>query len=278
VVNCYACQKLVSITAPTCTHCGSQQPGLWGYGRHFRKFHHQGGFLALITWGCVALYLLTLLVNVRGVRTEMPLEILVPDTSSLLMFGATGEIPLFTLHRWWTLLTAAWLHGHVFHLGFNLGWIRYLMPLALDFYGAARLVVLYTGSAIVAALLSSVVAHYGSGLPPLLQGAYISVGASGALFGLFGALVAHGRQTGSKALEETMALYAGLGFILGFTLGSVDNWAHLGGFLGGFALAYVPGLRSRQPQRLYEVVLALVCLGATALSLVVSVLHWWWIQ
>ncbi|MGA1624602.1 MAG: rhomboid family intramembrane serine protease, partial [Prochlorothrix sp.] len=228
VANCYTCDRLVSLATPTCIHCGARQPGLWGYSRALRHLHHQQGFLALVTWGCVALYGLTLLVNLRGVRTELPFEILVPDLESLLMFGATGEIPLFKMGRWWTVLTAAWLHGHVFHLGFNLGWIRYLTPLVTEVYGIARMVVLYTGSAITAALLSSVVAHYGTALPPLLQGAYVSVGASGSLFGLFGALVAYGRQTQRKALQDTIALYAGLGFILGFALGSVDNWGHLG--------------------------------------------------
>lgn len=278
VANCYACDRLVSVAASTCIHCGTQQPGLWGYGRQYRQFRHQQGFVALVTWGCVALYALTLLVNLRGVRTALPFEILVPDLESLLMFGATGEIPLFTRGSWWTVFTAAWLHGHIFHLGFNLGWIRYLTPLVMEFYGAARMVVLYTGSAVTAALLSSLVAHYGTRLPQLLQGAYISVGASGALFGLFGALVAYGQQTGRKTLQNTIALYAGLGFILGFSFGSVDNWGHLGGFLGGFALSYVPSLRASQPQRLYDVILALVCLGVTGLGILLSVGHYWWLK
>jgi rhomboid protease GluP len=60
-------------------------------------------------------------------------------------------------------------------------------------------------------------------------------------------------------------------FIFGFIMPGVDNWAHLGGFLGGYGTAKF--LDPLMPERLDHLVAALVCLGLTAIAIVVSVLH-----
>jgi rhomboid protease GluP len=282
IVPCYACQRLVPVDAGHCWCCGTLHPALGGYGHLWGHISQTSVLVEGVTWGCGALYGLSLLLDPQGITTRLPLEILVPSVDSLLDLGATGAIPLFEGDRGWTVLTAAWLHGHVFHLGFNLAWIRYLMPLGVQCYGCARLMGIYTGSAIAAALLSSSVAQFLTHLPPLLQGAHISVGASGALFGLLGALVAHGRYTGHKSLEKTMGLYALVGILLGFFMGSVDNWGHLGGFLGGFILASLPPLRGSVAPKLYDVIWGSISLVATlgvigvvALGAILGRLGWW---
>ena len=54
----------------------------------------------------------------------------------LFLLGASGALPVFRLDRWWTVLTAGWLHAGVLHILFNVLWIRQLGPAVADLYGA----------------------------------------------------------------------------------------------------------------------------------------------
>lgn len=58
---CVSCNKLISVNQPTCSHCGCKNPSLWGYSRSLRRLGSDLGFTQLVTWGCIALYLITLL-------------------------------------------------------------------------------------------------------------------------------------------------------------------------------------------------------------------------
>ena len=69
---------------------------------------------------------------------------------------------------------------------------------------------------------------------PFLGGATLTVGASAAIFGLLGALVYYGRRTGSSHIGQTAIQYAIIMGIMGFVVPGVDNYAHLGGFVGGY--------------------------------------------
>jgi rhomboid protease GluP len=272
-VNCYACEKLVSVDAEKCVHCGAENPGLWGYAHILHRFKYNYGFANLITWTCIALYGLTLLTDSGGITNQLPYNILAPSGWSLIVFGATGAYPCFLLGRWWTVLSAEWLHGNLFHIGFNLAWLQYLVPLAIDAYGAARLVILYTVSGCTASVLSTFVAAFLPNLPPLLQGAGVSVGASGALFGLFGALVVYGQKMGRETFKQQILIYAAVGFFGGFVMGNVDNWGHLGGFLGGYGLSQTPWFNPRRSQKISDIILAILCLGLTLASFIASVIH-----
>lgn len=61
----------------------------------------------------------------------------------------------------------------------------------------------------------------------LLQGAHLSIGASGGIFGLFGALVSHGQQMGRSSIKQQALNYAMVLFVCGFFMGNVDNWGAL---------------------------------------------------
>ena len=107
--------------------------------------------------------------------------------------------------------------------------------------------------------------------PRLGGGAGITIGASAAIFGLLGALVHYGRMSGSSLIRGQAMRYAIILFIFGLLMRGVDNYAHAGGFVGGYATSafFNPLTRERGD----HIVIAVVCLAATLVAIVVSVLQ-----
>lgn len=257
-VICRSCGRLVGVNDDVCFNCGARNPGLWGYAPLLRKLGYNLGFVQIITWGCVALYVVTLLFDPAGIRTGGAFAFLAPSTESLLIFGASGSIPVFMLGRWWTLLSAGWLHGGLLHIFFNLLWVRQLAPVTASLYGSSRLVIIYTVATITGFTFST------------LAGVGITIGASAPLFGLFGALFWAGRKTGSSEVGQQALMYAIILLIFGFLWPNVDNFAHIGGFVGGVLAAV--WLNPLKEENYSHLLLALVCVAATAISIVMSVL------
>ena len=83
------------------------------------------------------------------------LSLLSPGHEAIRLFGASGAIPVFVDGRWWTVLSAAWLHGGLLHIFMNMMWMRQLLPAVERVYGVGRLVIIYTISAIVGFALTS---------------------------------------------------------------------------------------------------------------------------
>lgn len=272
-VVCPSCNQTVDVTEKTCSHCGRKNPSMWGFAGALTSLGRDLGFIRIINWGCILLYIASLLVDISSIRNDNVWNLLSPSLESLFLFGASGSIPVFELGRWWTVFTAAWLHGSILHITFNLLWIREIAPSVAQAYGAARLVIIYTVSAIAGSLLSSAAAHYLVGVPKILQGANLTVGASGAFFGLLGALVSYGQLSGSSAVKQKATTYAVGMFLLGFIMPNVDNWGHLGGFLGGWAIARLKWLYNGKPEGQNHLWSAIACLALTLLSIFASVFH-----
>jgi rhomboid protease GluP len=104
---------------------------------------------------------------------------------------------------------------------------------------------------------------------PFLRGAGITVGASAPIFGLLGAAVYYGRRTGSTQASSTGLQYALIMGLFGIIFPGVDNYAHLGGFVGGYLSGLV--LDPLKPERVDHMVLALVCLVATFIAVAASI-------
>ncbi|MBE9117662.1 rhomboid family intramembrane serine protease [Lusitaniella coriacea LEGE 07157] len=271
-IACPSCRKLVAMEKKKCPHCGRRNPGMWGYARTFQRLGADLGFIEIATWGCIGLYLISLLMDIPGIHGT-GMDILSPSPVSNLLLGSTGSIPVFLAGRWWTVLSSGWLHGSLIHIAFNVAWIRHLVPGVAQIYGGARLVVIYTASAIAGSLITSVAGQYLNGLPGIFHGASFSVGASGAIFGLFGALVAYGQVVKGSAIAQQAKIYAIVLFLFGFVFPNTDNWGHLGGFIGGYLAASSPWLTSRYREGHRHLIAAILCLLATALSFPVSVVH-----
>jgi rhomboid protease GluP len=267
-VVCPSCGVLVGIQDERCYNCGRRNPGMWGYAPALRRLGNDLGFVPVVIWGCSALYLVTLLLSGGAIRMQ-GFGFLGPSQQALFLFGASGALPVFALGRWWTVLSAAWLHGGLIHILFNMYWVRMLGPATADLYGPGRMVIIYTVSSIAGFTLSSTAGAY---FPlPILGGAQITIGASAPIFGLLGALVYYGRRSGSGVVGSQAAGYALILFIFGLIMPGVDNYAHAGGFAGGYLASAL--LDPLKPERADHLFIALGCVVLTVLSIVVSILH-----
>lgn len=135
--------------------------------------------------------------------------------------------------EWYRLLTVALTHGGIFHLGFNMYALMVLGNPIEAAFGKEKFLAIFFLSLLSGSLLSNYLA-------PANQP---SVGASGAIFGLFGAMAVVGRKIGADI--RSIAVIVGINFALGFALGGVDWRAHLGGLIGG-AIASTLLLRQKR--------------------------------
>jgi membrane associated rhomboid family serine protease len=273
-VVCASCGSLVGVRDEKCYSCGRRNPGLWGFGPVLRRFGNDLGFISLVIYGSAVLYTATLVVSLalgENIMGGSLFSLLGPGSRSLFLFGASGAIPVFVYDRWWTILSAGWLHGGALHIIFNIMWVRNLGPAVGDLYGAARMIIIYTIGGACGFLLSSFAGAY---IPPIpfLRGAQLTIGASAPIFGLLGALVYYGRRGGSSMVRSEAMSYAVTLFVFGLIMpgGGVDNFAHAGGFGGG----YLAGmwLDPLKRERMDHFIGAAICLGATALSILWSII------
>jgi membrane associated rhomboid family serine protease len=141
-----------------------------------------------------------------------------------------SPIAIAYFDEWWRLITATFLHsdGSFIHILFNMYVLYMYGPAVEQAYGHVRFAALY----LVAGLAGSA-ASYAFSDPRI-----IGVGASGAIFGIVGVLVVHFYNRGQRHLVNSLMGFIGLNLILGFVLPNIDNAAHIGGLIGGFALGY----------------------------------------
>lgn len=272
-VVCASCGSLVGVNDDRCYTCGRRNPGLWGFGPALRRFGNDLGFIGLVVWGCSALYAATLLMTIAtggNIVGSGVLSVLSPAQTITLIFGSSGAVPVFYYGRWWTVLSAGWLHGSILHILFNMMWVRQLGPATADIYGPGRMVIIYTIAGAVGFLMSSVAGLVLGWTPVLgpLRGAAYTLGASASIFGLLGALVYYGRRGGSSIVHREAMGYAIALFVMGFILPGVDNYAHAGGFVGGYlAGAWLDPLKR---ERMDHFVAAALCIMLTGLSIIAS--------
>jgi membrane associated rhomboid family serine protease len=244
---------------------------LWGFAPALRQLGADFGFVPLVIGASSVLYGLTLIASGSQLRVVGGgMSFLAPSVQALLLFGASGAVPVFGLGSWWTVLSASWLHGNLLHILFNMMWVRDLGPATADVIGPARTVVVYVVAGVCGFALSSSAGRYIGPLPLLGGGAGITIGASASIFGLLGALVHYGRMSGSSLIHGQAMRYAIILFIFGVIMPGVDNYAHLGGFVGGYATSafFNPLTRERGD----HILAAVLCLVATLLAIVASVL------
>ncbi len=273
-VVCPSCGSLVGVRDEKCYTCGRANPGLWGFGPVLRKFGTDFGFVPVVITGSTLMYLLSLVLSGSDPQVG-GFTLLGPNTRALFLLGASGAIPVYLIGSWWTVLSATWLHGGVLHIVFNMMWVRDLGPVSADTVGPARTVIIYTVAGICGFLLSSTAGHFiGPSrlpIPYFLRGAQtFTVGASASIFGLLGALVHYGRKSGSSLIRGEALRYAIILFVMGLIMPGVDNYAHAGGFVGGYATSMVFNPLTRE--RGDHTFVAVLCLVATLLAVVASIL------
>ncbi|NOT34647.1 MAG: rhomboid family intramembrane serine protease [Candidatus Eisenbacteria bacterium] len=260
---CPSCRKLISVSEPKCPFCGTPNPSLFGYAPGIQRLVTQHlDFTRIITITCVGLYVAALVLQPEAIAEgfqRLPFGLLAPGSRALVQLGMTsGEI--MRAGWWWTLLTAIYLHGGLLHIFFNLMWVRDLGPAVGNVFGPARAFLIFS----FAGAIGFVVSNLASGNP--------TVGASGSIFGLLAALIVYSRRTGSP-MSTQLWQWAGLMFVMGFLMSSVNNWAHAGGFAGGWIMATVMPASHEKRESLWIQIAALALLAITLLGFVMSFIN-----
>jgi len=268
-VICTSCGVLVGVNDDRCYNCGRRNPGLWGFAPMLRTLGQDLGFVPFVIGTCVVVYVLTLIASNGNIGMRGLFGLFSPSTQALFLFGASGAIPVFGIGRWWTVLSAAWLHAGILHILFNMLAVRQLAPPTADIYGPARMVIIYVVAGVCGFLLSSVAGAYFPALP-FLAGGQFTVGASAPIAGLIGALLHYGRRGGSGMARSYASSYILMLVVYGLMLPGIDNYAHAGGFGGGYMAAMV--LDPLKPERVDHIVIAVICLGLSLAAVIASVI------
>lgn len=143
---------------------------------------------------------------------------------------------------WWLLLTSAFLHGSFLHIAFNMYVLFALGPTLERVLGHGRYLALYLLSAFGGAVASFWFSEANT----------VSVGASGAIFGLMGALVVAGRRL-SFDVRQVLVLI-GINLVIGFIAPGVDWRAHIGGLITGAAVSTVFVLAPRAQRLKWQLI------------------------
>jgi len=241
---CPNCRAFITTSDKVCPYCGVKvaprsvdvrDPGPI-LGGMIPQAHFTTILILLINLG---LFIATKLVS-GGIFSDSP-----DFTAVLVAFGAKWGPEIYQDHQWWRLVTAGFLHGGWLHIGMN-SWVLYDLGAQTEqIYGTPRFLVIYFAGTVAGFYLSLL-------LNPMVP----SIGASAGLTGLIGAMISYGvvnrhtslgRQVREFYVRWVVYILA-IGFIGGF---GTDNWAHIGGLAGGFAVGYVagtpmPSMRARE--------------------------------
>jgi membrane associated rhomboid family serine protease len=148
-------------------------------------------------------------------------------TGTLLVKSFALFAPLVTSGEWWRLLTAGFLHGSIIHLLFNVYILWVLGSQLENIVGKAKFIIIYFGSLLGGSLASYLFSPFGS----------YSIGASGAIFGLMGAMLVVGRKRNLDISQITTLVV--MNVVIGFVISGIDWRAHLGGLAAGAFITWV---------------------------------------
>jgi len=264
-ILCPNCRKLISMDEPACPYCGLNRPGMHNVAGNIRKVFMNYNPVMVIIYINIAFYILSIFLDPQGVfRGGGAFNFLSPSNQSLFLLGASGTFPVIGAHRFWTLISASFLHGGILHIAFNMMALYQLGPFILQEFGFHRFIILY--------IISGAFGFAAS----VLSGTPFTIGASAAICGLIGAIIYYGKSRGDSYGEaiykQAMGWVIGL-VIFGLIFSGIDNWAHGGGLLSGMGLAFLTGYNDTKQETAWFKVLAYVCIALTAAILLWSVAH-----
>ena len=226
---CPSCGSLVGITATRCHECGTSLTfSLAAITKKLPVVSNLESPVSTVLLGLnFFLFAIQLMFTIQaGGAGGMNILWRLDGISSFRLGACYGE-SVFLDHQWWRLITAMFLHGGLIHIGFNMMTLMQFGPAVEELYGAPRFLFLYTITGAVGFFFSALRGHF-------------SLGASGALLGIIGAVLAVTTKRGGAYMRDLRTrLISSLVFL--FALGifggiGIDNWAHGGGLAAGFLL------------------------------------------
>lgn len=259
---CPNCRAFITIDDKVCPYCqmrlgppaAQRRAASDALGGLIPQAHFTTIVILLINTG---LYIATILYSAR-VLGGLSMDL---DQRVLALFGAKDPA-IYLYGEWWRLITAGFLHGGLLHILMN-SWVLFDVGAQVEItFGTSRYLVVYLISNITGYLASL----YWS---PAVE----SIGASAAIMGLVGAMIAHSvrdRSSYGVAMRRMYVRWVVYILLIGLLpIFNIDNAAHIGGLAGGFIIGYaagVPGF-SRITETLWRVA-AGVCVAITALAFV----------
>lgn len=260
-ILCPNCRKLISVDEPECPYCGLKRPGLHNTAGAVRKLLFGTNPVMAIIYINIAYYVLSLFLG--GISNEGSFNFFSPSNQSLFLLGASGTYPVIIEHRFWTLISASFLHGGILHIIFNMMALYQLGPFVLREFGFHRFINLY------------IITGAGGFAASVLFGVPFTIGASASVCGLIGAIIYYGKSRGGSYGEaiykQAMGWVIGLIFF-GLLFPGINNWAHGGGLLSGIALSFLMGYNDIKPESAWSKILAFACILLTAVILIWAVI------
>ena len=266
---CPACGTLVGISATRCHECGANLSfSLAALSKKLSALfgEHEAPVTSALLVANIFMFGVTWLA-LAGHAESGGLRILWGmggETSYRL--GASAGYPIFYQHQWYRLITAMFLHGGLIHIGFNMMSLMQLGPALEELYGSSRYLFLYVVTGAFGFLVSAFFGNF-------------SLGASGALLGMVGAMLAVTTKRGGmfmRDLRSRLITSVVILFMLGFSRMGLDNYAHFAGLAMGFVIGKVfadrPPMNPREHRRAY--LLGWLAGIAVAASFVFMVLHY----
>ena len=192
----------------------------------------------IITYAIIVLCMVMFVVSGFGLSTE-----------KLILFGANVSV-LVKNGEFLRLITYMFLHGGFMHIFLNMYSLFIVGPRVEDFFGKWKYLLIYLISGITGGLLSVA-----------MNGNVISVGASGAIFGLFGALLYFGYNyrgyIGSIIRSQILPIVM-YNLIIGLFIPGIDMWGHVGGLIGGVIVANMLGTIENKKYSFSNILLFLI--------------------
>src|SRR5699024_11056510 len=152
--------------------------------------------------------------------------------TKLVKYGAKYN-PAIVSGEWWRIISSMFLHIGALHLFMNMLAIYYLGTAVERIFGSTRFVIIYFISGVI------------GGLTSFAFNTHIAAGASGALFGLFGALLYFGvihKQLFYQTMGKSVIFILLINLVYGFIVRQIDLGAYVGGLIGGFIAAAITSL------------------------------------
>ena len=265
---CPACGALVGIHATRCHECGtSLRFGLAAWSKGLSEFFGgQAPVTTVILIVNVAMFAVSLIGTMKAGEAGGLSILWGMGNDTLYRLGASNPWAVLIHHEWYRLVTGMFLHGGLIHIGFNMMVLLDIGPIVEELYGSARYLFIYTVTGIAGFALS--VFHHPA------------VGASGAILGLIGVLIAvttkrsgiQMKEMRSRLISWVVSIFA-IGLLAG---GMVDNWGHFGGLTAGFLLGkYMEDrLPAPGPERTRSYMLGWLAGIVIVVSFVFMILHY----
>jgi rhomboid protease GluP len=257
---CPNCKKLISISEKKCPYCGTANPAAWWKNNIWtRGFSNPYLLVKSIIGVNIGIYVISLLLNPKGFGLALnPLTFLSPSGQILELLGATGKVPIDAYHKYWTLVSANYLHGGILHILFNMWAFHQLGLLVSREYGAYRMFIIYTVGGVIGFFIS-----YLAAVP-------WTIGASASVCSLAGALLYYGKSRGGvygRAMYKQIGIWVIILFLFGIMVPMINNWGHGGGIAAGIGLGFLLGYQERKKENVFHKLLAGSCAIITILIL-----------